>query len=39
MRDDFRDEWRVLLTVNAVEPADGGGYPRVLPGEGDPPPQ
>lgn len=36
---DFGDEWRVLLTVSAVEPADGGGYPRVLPGKGDPPPQ
>lgn len=36
---DFGDEWRVLLTVTAVEPADDGGYPRILPGKGDPPPQ
>lgn len=36
---DFGDEWRLMLTVTAVEPADGGGYPRVLPGKGDPPPQ
>lgn len=36
---DFGDEWRILLTVTAVDPADAGGYPRVLAGEGDPPPQ
>lgn len=36
---DFGDEWRIMLTVTALEPADGGGYPRILPGKGDPPPQ
>lgn len=36
---DFGDEWRIMLTVTAVESDDGGGYPRVLPGAGDPPPQ
>ena len=36
---DFGDEWRVLLTVKAIEPADEGGYPRIQAGKGDPPPQ
>lgn len=36
---DFGDEWRVLLTVKAIEPDDGHGYPRILGGTGDPPPQ
>ena len=37
---DFGDDWRVLLTVKAIEPAeDGAGYPLILGGKGDPPPQ
>jgi Plasmid pRiA4b ORF-3-like protein len=36
---DFGDEWRVVLTVAAIEAADDGRYPRVLERQGDAPPQ
>jgi hypothetical protein len=36
---DFGDEWRVALTVVAVEAAEDGAYPRVLERHGDAPPQ
>ena len=36
---DFGDEWRVRLTLQAVEPGDDGRYPRVLERTGQAPPQ
>ncbi len=36
---DFGDEWRVRLTVKAIDPADGGEYPRVIKRLGHAPPQ
>jgi hypothetical protein len=36
---DFGDEWRVMLTVAAVEPAGGGSYPRIVARRGEAPPQ
>jgi len=36
---DFRDEWRVRLTLREIEADDGGHYPRVLEAVGEAPPQ
>jgi Plasmid pRiA4b ORF-3-like protein len=36
---DFGDEWRVVLTIAAIEAADDGRYPRVIERQGDAPPQ
>ncbi|HWX74551.1 MAG TPA: hypothetical protein VNZ05_04545 [Solirubrobacteraceae bacterium] len=36
---DFREEWRVRLTLREVTSADGGHYPRVLESIGQAPPQ
>ena len=36
---DFGDEWRVMLTVTAVEEADANPYPRILASRGEAPPQ
>lgn len=36
---DFGDEWRVRLTLERVEPGDGGRYPRVIERTGQAPPQ
>lgn len=36
---DFGDEWRVRLTLKAVDDEDGGEYPRVLKRLGQAPPQ
>lgn len=36
---DFGDQWRVRLTLDGVEPGDGGRYPRVIERTGQAPPQ
>lgn len=36
---DFRDEWRVRLTLREITADDGGQYPRVLETVGEAPPQ
>jgi hypothetical protein len=36
---DYRDEWRVRLTLREIEADDGGHYPRVVESVGEAPPQ
>ena len=36
---DFGDEWRVMLTLTKIIPADDGAYPRILASRGEAPPQ
>jgi hypothetical protein len=36
---DFREEWRVRLTLRELAADDGGHYPRLLESIGEPPPQ
>ena len=36
---DYRDQWRVRLTLREIEADDGGHYPRVVEAVGEAPPQ